>query len=128
VAVGPIITLGLNYTPSLIVTLGYGIGIADELIGRKYPRRGRSRPRKIVLEDLPKEIEKVSREKVILAEELSAAQATLVSVELMAHNKSVNRTEQIKALSGTIGTLEQKITIKREEEMLLMLSLMALEM
>jgi len=25
-AVGPVITLGLKYTPSLIVTLGYGIG------------------------------------------------------------------------------------------------------
>lgn len=127
-AVGPVITLGLNYTPSLIVTLGYGIGVADELIGRKYPRRGRSRPRKVIHEELPKEIEIVAREKQVLVEELAAAEATLLSVELMAHNKSVNRKEKIKALSGAIGTLEKKISIKREEEMLLMLSLMALEM
>jgi hypothetical protein len=52
-AVGPIITLGLKYTPSLIVTLGYGIGAyvapvvsTQQYSGGWFPTEGRRKTRK----------------------------------------------------------------------------------
>ena len=36
-AVGPVITFGVKYTPSLIVTLGFGIGAAAAVAERKAP-------------------------------------------------------------------------------------------
>jgi len=99
----------------------------SELIGRKYQRRGRTRPRKTLeLENIPEVIEKITKEKEELSEELAAAQADLVSVQLMAHN-SVNRAKKIKELSGVINTLEQNLDTAREEEVLLLLACMALE-
>jgi hypothetical protein len=49
-AVGPVITLGLKYSPSLIVTLGYGIGAATAAsVAGGY---GREKQRRKVLKDI----------------------------------------------------------------------------
>ena len=36
-AVGPVITLGVKYTPSLVITLGYGIGAAPAVADKTIP-------------------------------------------------------------------------------------------
>jgi len=117
-------TSGVLVGPGAVVS---GEASAGNLIGRKYPRRGRTRPRKTLeLENIPEVIEKITKEKEELSEELAAAQADLVSLRLMGDN-SVNRAKKIKELSGVINTLEQNLIAAREEEVLLMLACMALE-
>lgn len=127
---GAILTLGLGGTPSLMVTLGYGLGVAapvDELIGRKYPRRGRSRRKVVEIpEDIPAAIEKITLEKAELSEELAEAQADLISVRMLGDN-TVNRSKQIAKLTSAINDLEHSINVRREEEVLLLLSLMVME-
>ena len=101
---------------------------SGDLIGRKYPRRGRSRPRNVEqIADVPKALKQVRSNKIELQEELASAQADIVSLELMTHN-GVNRAKKITELKGVIDTLEQNIRVMREEETLMLLTLMALEM
>lgn len=135
-------TATLAVTRNYVLTCATGVyvysgGTADlqvstdgGLIGRKYPRRGRSRPRKIldIPEDkLPEVSEKIQKEKQQITEELAEAQADLVSVKQMEYSR-VKHTKLISDISSTINKLEADLTRVREEEVLIMLSLMALEM
>jgi len=135
VATGYTATLGVNRLIAGILGEAFASGFtgnvdAGGLIGRKYPRRGRSRPRKIVEipeETLPEVSQKILAEKQELEEELASAQADLVLTQQMAHN-TVNRAKRVKELTSVIGDLEHNLNVRREEEVLLMLTLMALEM
>ena len=130
-------TATLAVTRNYVLTCATGVyvysgGTADlqvstdgGLIGRKYPRRGRSRPRKVIPEDIPEAIKEIVAEKDDLVEELAAAQADLVSTQLMAHN-TVKHAGKLKELGEVIDTLQHNIKVKREEEVLLMLALMSL--
>ena len=103
-------------------------GSADSgLIGRKYPRRGRSRPRRVIVEDIPKVIKEIAQEKDDITEELAVAQADLETTKLIAHN-TVNRAEKIKKLAAVIDTLQSDLETIKEEEALMLIAFMALEL
>lgn len=123
-------TSGVLVGPGSTVVGAAELTGAGGVISRKYPRRGRSRPRKtqdVVISDIPKIVNAISAEREEIAQELAEAQALLVSSKLMADN-GVNRTEKIKKLGRAIEGLESDLRMKREEEELfLMLTLMVLE-
>ena len=104
--------------------------VPDELIGRKYPsrrRRGIYHPRKKVVEVV--EVLKEVREEKDYAQELLAAKHTeLQLTKLQAHN-GVNRANRLNVLAGQIQSLETDLMrMREEEEMLMLLSFVALEM
>ena len=100
--------------------------IPDELIGRKYPRRHRTRPRKTIEipDDIPEQVSRAKLETQELETELASAQADMVFAKATAHN-GVNRKKHIAELSQTIGILENNLRIASEEEFLLMMLITA---
>ncbi len=99
--------------------------LSSDLIGRKYPRRGRSRPRKIIEipeDKLPEVSAKIINEKRQIEEDLAEAQADLVSVQLMAHNNEVKHAKVIRDISSAISSLESDLERVQEEEVLIMLA------
>jgi hypothetical protein len=121
----------LTYTPAGGYTLTCDAGsyvisgqdaaftLESGLIGRKYPRRGRSRPRKILetpeIVEIVEAIPMVDEYQEKLSHELAFAKAELVTTRLMAHN-AVNNAGKILALSEKIGVIESNLRRAKEEE------------
>ena len=106
---------------------------SDTLIGRKYPRRGRSRSRKVVDIDVtpdavtpPDAVTQIVEDRTILERELAQTNAELETARVMTHN-GVNRTKQLEKLAAKVAQIEIDINLGREEEELLILLMMALE-
>lgn len=98
-------------------------GATQELIGRK--RRGRARPRK---QTVVEALQDIREEKDYLAEVLAEAQTELKLTQLTAHN-TVNHNRNIDRISRKVTELETQVArLREEEEVLLMLSFVALEM
>lgn len=124
---GSILTLGLGGSPSLMVTLGYGISTEVEtpLIGRKRPRRRRAQiPAQIPTEKLPEILAKVSEEKDYLKEVLAEANTELTIAALSTDNAE-KRTQKLRKLGTDIALLELEIAEAEDEEAFLMLVLQA---
>lgn len=124
---GSILTLGLGGSPSLMVTLGYGISTEVEtpLIGRKRPRRRRAQiPAQIPAEKLPEMLAKVSEEKDYLGEVLAEANTELTIAALSTDNAE-KRTQKLRKLGTDIALLELEIAEAEDEEAFLMLVLQA---
>tara|TARA_R110000868_G_scaffold264493_2_gene523113 strand:- start:187 stop:567 length:381 start_codon:yes stop_codon:yes gene_type:complete len=120
---------GDAFQPNAFQVEGGGV-VVDPLIGRKYPvkrRRGIYHPRVRAVE-VDKELLKIQQEKDETAELLATAQTDLQLTKLQAHN-SVNRSKKLDALSGQIAALENDLfRLREEEEMMMLLSFVALEM
>lgn len=126
---GAILTLGLGGSPSLMVTLGYGVGTAVEtpLIGRKRPRRRRTPiPEVVKVQDIPEILEKVSEEKDYLNEVLAEANTELTVAALSTDNMQ-RRSEKLKAIGINIAQLEMEMAEADDEEAFLILVLQAAE-
>lgn len=124
---GAILTLGLGGSPSLMVTLGYGIGTAVDtpLIGRKRPRRRRTPiPEVVKVQDIPEILEKVSEEKDYLNEVLAEANTELTIAALSTDN-SQRRAEKLRTIGLDIARLEMEISEAEDEEAFLMLVMQA---
>lgn len=102
-----------------------GAAVADTLIGRKYPsrrRKGIYHPRK------PVTLAEIKEEKDYAEEVLAEAQTELKLSKLTAHN-TVNHNRNIDRISRKVTELETQVArLREEEEVLLMLSFVALEM
>lgn len=124
---GSILTLGLGGSPSLMVTLGYGISTEVEtpLIGRKRPRRRRAQiPAQISAEKLPEILAKVSEEKDYLKEVLAEANTELTIAALSTDNAE-KRQKKLHEIGLSIAQIEADIAEAEDEKAFLMLVLQA---
>lgn len=101
--------------------------VGDQLIGRKYPRHHRTRPRKQNVE-VVEALKEVREEKDYAEEVLAEAQTELQLTKLTAYH-SVNHNRNIDRISRKVTELETNVArLREEEEMLLMLTFVAMEM